>query len=104
MTQQEVTIDARRRLAAAFGPRLRGVLLFGSRARGSSRPDSDMDLMVLLDGPVRLGLDIRASVDAIYPIQLNVEFPIHPQPVDAADFAAQEYALYREVKKEGVLL
>jgi len=104
MTEQEMRIEVRRRLAAAFGPRLRGVLLFGSRARGTSRPDSDMDLMVLLEGPVQLGSDIRASVDAIYPLQMDAEFPIHPLPVYAADFEAQEFALYRAVKKEGVLL
>jgi predicted nucleotidyltransferase len=28
------------------------VILFGSRARGSARPDSDWDILVLLDGEV----------------------------------------------------
>lgn len=104
MTEQEVRTEARQRLAAAFGPRLQGVLLFGSRARGDSRPDSDLDLMVLLAGPIQLGPDIRTSVDAIYPLQMDADFPIHPLPVDAADFEAQEFALYRMVKKEGVPL
>ncbi len=33
---------------AAFGPRLEAVVLFGSRARGDARADSDWDLLVLL--------------------------------------------------------
>lgn len=28
------------------------IVLYGSRARGDARPDSDRDLLVLLDGPV----------------------------------------------------
>jgi predicted nucleotidyltransferase len=36
-------------LEAAYGERLREVLLFGSRARGDHRPDSDFDVAVILD-------------------------------------------------------
>ena len=42
------------RLKAKVGERLplSRVVLFGSRARGDSEPDSDMDVLVVLDGPV----------------------------------------------------
>ena len=36
-------------LEGIYGPRLRGVYLFGSRARGDGGPDSDLDLLVVLD-------------------------------------------------------
>ena len=43
-------------LKHAFGQRLLGVILFGSRARGDYRPQSDYDFLVLLDsylaGPI----------------------------------------------------
>jgi uncharacterized protein len=32
--------------------RLSKMILFGSRARGDAEPDSDMDVLVVLDGPV----------------------------------------------------
>lgn len=38
----------RQRLEAAYGARLESVLLFGSRARGDARPDSDYDVAVFL--------------------------------------------------------
>jgi len=50
----------RTRLAAA-APELTDVLLFGSHARGSQRPDSDVDLVLLLpDGADRTSTLLRA--------------------------------------------
>ena len=40
---------------AAVEPRIRALYLFGSRATGGARPDSDVDLAVLFAEPVGLG-------------------------------------------------
>jgi predicted nucleotidyltransferase len=42
--------EYRRLLAIEFGPRLRPVRLFGSRARGDADPDSDADVSVVVQG------------------------------------------------------
>lgn len=50
MTNDALIEEARQRLAAvAPGAK---VILFGSRARGESRPDSDLDLLVIEPGEV----------------------------------------------------
>ncbi len=36
-------------LEALYGPRLRGVFLFGSRARDDADEESDVDLLIVLD-------------------------------------------------------
>jgi predicted nucleotidyltransferase len=69
--------EIRTRLEAAFRDRLRGVLLYGSEARNEAREGSDLDLMVLLNGPVRLGRDLETIVEALYPVQLEIDAPIH---------------------------
>ena len=96
--------EIRSRLEAAFQERLHGVVLFGSQARGDSRDDSDLDLMVLLEGPVRLGRDLEAIVQALYPLQLELDAPIHAIPVAEASFDAGHYGIYRSAKREGVFL
>lgn len=91
-------------LAKTFGPRLRGIVLYGSEARGQSSPDSDIDLLVLLDGPPREPDDSWACLHALYPLVLEGGRPIHAEPVDAAEYEAAEFPLYRNAKQEGVAL
>lgn len=47
---REALEDFKKRLERRFGPRLRAIYLFGSRARGDQRPDSDADVAVFLAG------------------------------------------------------
>jgi len=104
MRQAGILHEARPRLEAALGKRLRGIVLYGSCARGDATADSDIDLMVLLDDPIELAPDLRRIVHALYPLQLQVDQPIHFLPASVADFEAQQFSLYRNVKREGVVL
>jgi predicted nucleotidyltransferase len=82
---------------AAGRPDVQGVLLVGSHARGTARPDSDVDLVVLTDAPAsyvddagwpaRFGDVVRrdvedwgrvTSVRVLYATGLEVEFGITP--------------------------
>jgi uncharacterized protein len=102
MDRQALLEAIRQRLLGAHGRRLHGVVLYGSEARGESRPDSDIDVLVLLEGPVDYTRDLRANIDALYELVLALERPISAKPVDIDAYEAAAYPLYRSAKAEGV--
>lgn len=74
--------DARRH----YGPRLLGLYLFGSRARGDAQPDSDADVAVILaDGPWRIIEEARLLADLSYDrlIEDGLDIQAHPVPQSA---------------------
>ena len=94
------------RLEGHYGDRLRGVILYGSEARGEAEEDSDVDLLVLLEGPFEIGREIQEIIHRIYPLQIELDFfrPLEVIPADVEDYEAQGYALYRHAKEEGIQL
>ena len=104
MVRDELIRQIKSVLQHALGDRLRGVVLYGSEARGDAGPDSDIDLLVLLDGPPQDPADSWACINALYPLVLQLGRPIHAEPVEAATYQAGEYHLYRNASREGVLL
>jgi len=91
-------------LAKYYGKRLRGVILYGSMAREQATSISDIDLLVLLEPPLDYFAEIRRMVDMLYPIQLESEQLISAKPVSVSDFEAGIVSLYRNARREGVMV
>jgi predicted nucleotidyltransferase len=81
----------KRELVALYGPRLKQVLLYGSRARGDFREDSDYDVLVVLEGPVDWWAEqdrlsalsdqiLRETVGTGHPIDASFK-PVCPEDV-----------------------
>lgn len=87
-----------------YGDRLQGVVLYGSEPRGEAAPESDVDILVLIKGPVVLGRDLQTIIRALYPFQLELFRPTQATPVNVKAFDAGEFMLYRIAKEEGILL
>ena len=102
MDRNELIKSVKSSLRDVFGERLQGVILYGSEVRGQAEPDSDIDFLVLLNGPVNFGQDLRACIHALYPLVLELGRPIDVIPVDVDVYEAQEFPLYRIVRSEGV--
>jgi predicted nucleotidyltransferase len=89
-------------LKAMYGDRLKGVILYGSTARGEDTSESDIDLLVLLAGPVNPAAEIRRIWDELYPVQLECDRAISIRPADAASYERGESMLYQNIHEEGV--
>ncbi len=103
MNSRELLAEIKQRLLRAHGRRLRGVVLYGSEARHDARPDSDIDLLVLLDGPIDYSRDLRVNIDALYDLVLSLERPISAMPVDIVTYETAAYPLYRNAKAQGMV-
>jgi predicted nucleotidyltransferase len=55
-------------LEAHYGARFAGLVLYGSKARDEARAGSDIDLLVLLNGPLDYFQEFRTLTDLLYPI------------------------------------
>ena len=95
--------EMKHRLENAYGQRLRGVVLYGSEARGEATADSDVDVLVLLSGAPSMRDDLDA-IDALYPLTLAYGRPLSPKVIDAQEYERRDCPLYRSVHREGVPL
>lgn len=105
------TKEAIRRFLAMIADRYdtAGAILYGSRARGTHRPDSDADLAVLLNGEHRRVLPTTlAMADVAYDVLLETGINITPLPVWLDEWEHPETfsnpALLRNIAREGVKL
>jgi predicted nucleotidyltransferase len=91
-------------LSDHYGDRLKGLVLFGSAARQELTPESDIDLLVLLEQPLNYFQELRTIVDVLYPLQLEASHWISAKPAAPDELEAGITQLYRNIKEEGIWL
>jgi len=94
--------EFRERLAAVYGERLRGVYLYGSYARGEATEDSDIDVAVILAGPVDRRAEDDRNSDLIGDLSLRENCVLMPVFISEEDFRKAPYAIHRSIAREGV--
>ena len=96
--------EAARRLASAYGDRLREVVLFGSWTRGEAHEESDVDLLVVLDAVVARARERDRLVDVLYDLEVDSHRAIQAFPVAEVDARAGESAFIAIALREGMPL
>lgn len=90
-----------------YGAHLKSVILYGSYARGDYTPDSDVDIMLLVD-LVAEEADVYSDALAELGYEYNVNYNIWVMPVvkNLQHFKqwVAAYPFYTNVQKEGVIL
>ena len=94
-------------LHQVYGKQLKAVILYGSVARGTNTNDSDVDIMVLVDGDAA---ELREYDERLYDVSTDISLK-YLKVFSIIDISYLEYQkwkqispFYRNVSEEGVVL
>ena len=101
-TLREILSQLRAGLEALYGPRLLHLLLYGSQARGEATVESDIDVLVVLQGPVDPGAEIARAGLLTASLSLQYNVVISCAFVAEERFRSERSPFFLNVHREGV--
>ena len=90
-----------------YGSHVRQIILYGSYARGDFRPDSDIDIMILVD---MSDIDLKSYGEKLsyMTYDFNLDHDIDIKPIAKSEEIFNKwvvnYPFYSNIHKEGVIL
>ena len=107
MDLRKMLLELEEKLQRVYGNKLKAVILYGSVARGTATEESDIDIMVLVDGTAQ---ELRTFEDQLSDVSADISIKYF-KVFSIIDISYQEYMrwvntspFYRNVSKEGVIL
>lgn len=91
-----------RGLEALYGERYRGLVLYGSYARGEADEGSDVDILLLLDGKVNVARELRYVEPIVWPLSLELEIVVSLLPVSVERYRNGKDPFMLNVRREGI--
>ncbi len=101
---QKILSSLRRELGRSLGDQLDSVILFGSRARGEARPDSDIDVLVVVRGEFDYGNLIQRTSAAVSALSLEHDVVISRAFISRQRFEQEHSPFLLNVRREGIVV
>ena len=101
---KEIAYELKDQLERRYGSQLKGVVLFGSYARGEETEDSDIDIAVVLDDFDHACTEIERTGDLVSSLSLKFDTLIALVPIKEKDWLMRRTSLILNIKRDGVAL
>jgi predicted nucleotidyltransferase len=92
------------RLEEIYGERLVRMVLYGSQARDEAEPGSDIDVLIVLKGPVNPGEEILKTGGVVADLSLRFGEVVSCVFMDEERFERRSGPFLRNVRREGITL
>jgi predicted nucleotidyltransferase len=96
-----VLARVKRDMQALYGERFEKLILYGSRARGDHRTDSDYDFIVVIGGPYRAWDEIKRIGRATRHYFHDEGIDVSIKPFDASELDERTVFMW-DVRKDGI--
>lgn len=96
--------DLRTELEDLYGDRLVRIVLYGSQVRGDAHAESDVDVLVVLNGSLEPGAEIRRMGPVRTQVGLQYEKALSLLPVSETDYESQDSPWLQNIRKDGYVV
>ncbi|PXF60903.1 MAG: nucleotidyltransferase domain-containing protein [Candidatus Methanogaster sp.] len=94
--------EAKERLQKIYGERLKGLILYGSYARGDATEGSDIDLILLLDDIINPISELEKFSGEIHQLDFLYDTVISIIPIAEGQYRRRRLPLILNAKREGI--
>ena len=98
----DILAAVRADLEALYGPRLRGLFLYGSFVRGDQDAESDIDVLVVLDGMTRYGDEVDRTTPGVSALSIRFAISISLVFVAERKWLEGETPFLAKVRREAL--
>lgn len=101
-TVEQTLSELKNGLAALYAERLKGLYLFGSYARGEARPDSDLDVLVVLDSIHSYNAEIDHTSELVARLSLDSGISVSRVFISEVAWRSQSSPFLENLREEAI--